>query len=414
MGRAVSVDVSPTAGVKLGGYLGRNSVSTGLHMPLEVNIVQISSNTNSVVWVAIDALAVNSKMRQAVVTALTSLGVSEENVVVVATHTHSAPASWAGTIHPVLPAEFSEAEAERIARLVATSLGSVRSQPIRLEVGQSEVTAVGTNRHDPSVQTDQSLQAVRVSARGGAPVAVIFDYACHPTVLGPDSLLCSPDWVGGTRQLLRERTLADLPVVFLPGASGDVSTRFTRREASPAEAERLGTLVGMSVLEALLEPEPADSSAVGIVRGTVLANTRRDFNDVAPPLLNEDDPLTNDRLTASFVEGVASQNAYLEARVQACMSIPYSIVNIGQWWWLNTPFEIGTGLSTRLLHGNPNSRFVGYADGYCGYLATRHQARAGHYEAQASFFDLRTTEQIITDIALAVDKTYKRGSVADA
>ena len=53
----------------------------------------------------------------------------------------------------------------------------------------------------------------------GSPIATVLHYACHPTVLGPENKLLSPDYPGHARRVV-EQTVGGL-CLFLQGSAGN-------------------------------------------------------------------------------------------------------------------------------------------------------------------------------------------------
>ncbi|MGB4136373.1 MAG: hypothetical protein WA971_07410, partial [Microbacterium sp.] len=189
---------------------------------------------------------------------------------------------------------------------------------------------------------------------------------------------------------------AHLPVVYLPGAAGDVSTRFTRRDQTPGEAERLGRVVGHSVATAVAEGAPVHAPGIDVTRRRFTARVRTSFADAesADPRA-EHASAAGGRVAQSRADGRHSRAAFEAADLPATMEIETTDVRIGDRRWLHAPFELASSLGQRLTADDPGLRYVGYADGYAGYLVDAATAHDGHYEAFASLFDLAETERIV-------------------
>jgi hypothetical protein len=86
-------------------------------------------------------------------------------------------------------------------------------------------------------------------------LAVLVNYACHPTTLAWENTLISPDFVGALREVVEAETLA--ACVFLQGASGDLGPR-EGFVGGPEVADRNGRQLGFAVLSGLMAlPPPA-------------------------------------------------------------------------------------------------------------------------------------------------------------
>src|SRR5690606_22755178 len=80
------------------------------------------------------------------------------------------------------------------------------------------------------------------------PIGTIVNYACHPTTLGWENRLISPDYVGEMRRVVEADTNA--PCLFLQGASGDLAPAEQYSEDT-ALADRYGAQLGHAVLATL-------------------------------------------------------------------------------------------------------------------------------------------------------------------
>jgi len=106
---------------------------------------------------------------------------------------------------------------------------------------------------------DQEVIVLRVDDLVGKPIAVLFNYGCHATVMGDANLMISADFPGAARHTL-ESLYPETVFMFCNGAAGDVSTRFTRRQASFDEVGRFGRILAGAVIKAMETAEPSESS----------------------------------------------------------------------------------------------------------------------------------------------------------
>ena len=81
--------------------------------------------------------------------------------------------------------------------------------------------------------------------------------ACHPTVLNGENLMLSADFPGALESCFADAEM----VAFVNGSCGDMSTRFTRRESSFAEMERMAQLAADQLKTLLNQPEPLSPGA---------------------------------------------------------------------------------------------------------------------------------------------------------
>jgi len=409
---ARAVVVTPRTGIGLSGYLDRTAAAHARLDHLEAGLIWIAGASGSapddgVLWVSIDALAVTARTRQAVVAAIgEATGIDTSRVVVVASHTHAGPGAWHEPIHPVFTDQFDDDE---LAHLAATIAGGVRglrddARPATLHWRSAAVSGVGGNRHRPDGPHDPSLGLLEIrDAATHQPIALVYDYACHPTVLGPDNTRWSADWVGAARRRVRDGLDGRLPVVFLQGCAGDASTRFHRRERGDAELARLGGLVADRILELLTaDAAPLEARPVRIDRTTLRLPVR---SDRAADIHRADDRIG--RGAASGHEGERCLEALAEADLPAELKLPVSIVTVGTRCWMHVPVEMCASYGLAIAAGREDVRVIGYSDAYAGYVADRRTYREGHYEALTSYFDEETSHRMMIECRAYLASVYE-------
>lgn len=448
---AASLDVTPPAGYPLDGYAAREGVADGVADPLRATVVWLSTAGDpGVAWLCLDAVAVSTDLVRRLAGAVP--GVPDERVVVCASHTHSGPSGWSGTIHPFLPAVRSPALVEA---LVAAVEGvALERRPVRASWCSPDAPGVGANRHRPDGPHD--ISAGVLALHGPEEIeALLVDYACHPTVLGPDNLSWSADWPGAAR-----RSLPGV-VGFLQGAAGDVSPRFVRRARDTTEATRLGDLLATPILRALPTAQPLPVLYPKTRQDTVPPPTARPLSDPAPRIgqdtvalpaarpVSDPGPCIRqgtaalpavafsgsgprirrgsvvlrvrgfpgrgevevrlaeardalgrdpgDRVAQSVVEGARGLAALGEAALPPVMELPISVVRLGGVAWAHVPVELFTTLAAQIRERSPFpvTRVVGYTDGYFGYVADAAAHAVGGYEALMSYFEAATGELLV-------------------
>jgi hypothetical protein len=175
------------------------------------------------------------------------------------THNHANPIMWDNWIG----GRPEDVQAYR-ASLPGAAAGAARAaklalRPVRTAAGVG-AAHIGRNRRqrvpdptdpgrtrmivgrDDAGTVDPAVTVVRFDELDGRPYAALLGYTCHPTTLGPDNRLHSPDYPGVAKAVVEASTGA--PCLFLQGAAGNVGPMegFT---GDVAVVERLGTILGL-------------------------------------------------------------------------------------------------------------------------------------------------------------------------
>jgi len=259
-----SVPFPVPPGTPLAGYAARVGTATGTLDQLTVSALALAAEGERLTLIAADLVAVDAGLATAVAGLLgggNGEGGPGGPLWLCASHTHAGPAGIVPRLHPSQPDQTDPALRHRFARACAEAASRAwgSAVPASLRVGRADAPGLAANRNDPAGPRDEAVTTLAAVDGSGRPVAVAVLFACHPTVLGAENLAVSADFPGALRRALGARLAAggEPPVVlFVNGAAGDVSTRFTRRAQDAAEVERIGTALAAAAQRALDTPRP--------------------------------------------------------------------------------------------------------------------------------------------------------------
>ena len=238
---ARAVDVTPPTGVALAGYggMGRRRLvpdllnrypyafwfkpSRGVHDPIVARALVLQSGPRRVLWIAVDLVGADPEMVTELRERLAAIGLQYDAVVLAASHTHSGPGGFSRSrLFGFLALDsFVPAVRERILRgMTEAAWDADRARvPARVGVGRGEVRDVIRSRVGQPL--DPEVGVLKVVRTDGRPIALLWNYAIHGTLLGKRNLLLSGDVTGAASQEL-ERALG-VPALYTNGAVGDVS-----------------------------------------------------------------------------------------------------------------------------------------------------------------------------------------------
>ncbi len=243
---AVAVgDITPPVGIyhRMWGAAAHDR-AMGVHRPLRASVMVFqerdaapSANTRQVVIALDHCLLGAPETEQLLQRVAHTTGVERESLLVTFSHTHAAGLMSLDRVElpggELIP-PYLEMLARRAGELTAEALGKLQDATIVFGQGRCSLAAHRDFWDDaagrfvcgfnPSGLADDTVLVARVTRDAdNQPLAVIVNYACHPTTLAWDNTLISPDYPGAMRETVEAAIGA--PCVFLQGASGELGPR---------------------------------------------------------------------------------------------------------------------------------------------------------------------------------------------
>lgn len=406
-------DITPPPGTELGGYAGYRPCS-GVHDPLYSKAVVLEQEGMRFALVVMDLLCVDEALYLRIADAVSDLGIEKQRLIVSAIHTHASPrgmipgegelAEVNSSGAPKDPAflDYMEAVIESVAVCCRRAAASLEHFEVRTARGA--LPQVGSERHTGAAPKGE-LTVVQCKTECGK-VLTVYNFPCHPTVMSAANLQVSADFVAGIEKLLD----GDM-AVFVNGAAGDVSTRFTRRESSFAECDRMGGLVAEQVRK-LIEKQPfvQPQPLKGAFRTVTLQARVVEAPELAQMRLEE--------LTAQWKaaqargEDAATVRTLKSYAEGAGLNLQFART-MGDLRWLHLPVTVFRfcGLDFASVPGELFSALqpegisiIGYANGYYRYLGGEDAYEAGYYEALAAIIARGEGEKLVKEILQLIQK----------
>jgi hypothetical protein len=132
---------------------------------------------------------------------------------------------------------------EQLIDCIIEAAGDV--QDARIGWGSKDVT-YNRNRHtkiEPKPR-ETELAVIRIDDSGGKPIAILVNFAAHPTNVPGEVLKFSADYPGSLKKTVEEGM--DTFCAFLQGAAGDMSCN---KPEDADDHEKFGVLLGREVIE---------------------------------------------------------------------------------------------------------------------------------------------------------------------
>jgi len=365
-------DITPPIGTPLAGYGARRAQpSTGTHDPTEARALIIDNGVEKIAFVSVDHLGFDHGMVERI------RGMSSEathilpdHILVMSSHTHSGGGAFmemlpllanvlAGKFDPRIRAFYEQRTAEAIIA------ASKNMKPARIAFGAGEARGISRFRSTwpPNGPVDPEVGVLRVdSVATGKPMAVLMNFAAHPTVLGAENMTFSADFVGYARNALERMVGGDVMAIFANGAQGTIAPHAFQGDDGWQRAENVGTILAAEVYKAIAMIKPQESVDIKLVRT----------------------PLTLKIVPTSVFPPTMSYPPSYESEINA-ISFDNRVAFVA------IPGELGSILNFQVkdrgkLLGFEKTFLLGLTNDALGYIITEDEYRHKTYESTISLF----------------------------
>lgn len=212
------------------------------------------------------------------------LGIAPSSVVVNASHCH-------GIVRGDLEPLVIQAVKDAMKNLVPVKAGAGIGREARISENRRLKMKDGTQvdmRRAYSMPRDEDVASVgpidpqigllRLDREDGKPLAVLYQFACHP-IMNPPSKGCSADYPGFASKVIEEALGGGAMAFFIQGCGGDINPVRYKEVTRPADAEPLGTMLGASVLSAARQIETKAAGALKVSNETISVPRAADYEN---------------------------------------------------------------------------------------------------------------------------------------
>jgi len=115
---------------------------------------------------------------------------------------------------------------------------------------------------------DPQIGLLRLDRQDGKPLAVLYNFACHP-IMNPPSTGSSADFPGFASKVIEEALGGGVIALFVQGCGGDINPVRYKDVQHPSRAEPLGHMLGLSVMRALQKIESKSGGDLRIINEVI-------------------------------------------------------------------------------------------------------------------------------------------------
>jgi hypothetical protein len=246
--------------------------------PLYAKALVLKDDSTTMVIVTVDAVAIagigtikNEYLANVRAQLQKDPGIPPEHVLINASHCH-------GVVCADVEQRTLQAVREAWKRVVPVTVGAGRGREDRVSQNRRLKLINGKEadvRHAYSLPPDEEVTGVgpidpeigilRLDRKTGGPLAVVYNFACHP-IQGVPSRGNTADLTGFASQAIEDSLGEGTTALFLQGCAGDINPAFYKDVDHPRDAELLGNRLALSTLKAVSKIRARDNGFLKVIR----------------------------------------------------------------------------------------------------------------------------------------------------
>jgi len=434
---AKSIDITPPAGLPMGGNVRDDDIARGVHDNLFCNVVLLEENGERICFINFDLLGITYETCEAIKNGIMKrAGIQPENVLICATHTHSGP-----DVLGIFREKIDEGIKKYLNEIIKKVVGEVALLPSELKdanlsIAKNNVYDLSFNRRlvmkdgtmkmnfeNPDIADvekeagpiDPELYALVISDTDNNTIAIVVNFTLHPAVLVGKDWLWSRDYINYLTNDLKKYLGNNTIVFFANGAEGNVNHinyKDKNQGRGFEEAERIGSSLANHVIEALKTKKPVSNIPFKCLSKKIKLPLREitkedvmwaekiieERGDFIPSLLDgvPDEIYAREILKLSKIE-----DKDIETEIQ--------VIRIGDTLIATLPGEVFVEFGLRIKKSSPfeNTMVFGLANDMIGYVPTEIAFSEGGYEiktAWSSKLDPKAGEILVSQITELIEK----------
>jgi hypothetical protein len=231
---AAAVDITPERSLWMAGFALRKEPSQGVALPLHAKALALRCGAQpAAVLVTVDLLGLTARITDRVAAAVERRhGVSRPNLLFNASHTHCGPVidEQLSVAYDLSPDQWTAIRAytaqleDQLIAVIGRALSRLRPAHVAYARGEAGFAANRRIKFTPDGPVDHSVPVLRVNTADGAPLAIVFGYACHNTTLQDGFVQYHGDYAGVAQALLESRH-PGATALFMIGCGADANPK---------------------------------------------------------------------------------------------------------------------------------------------------------------------------------------------
>lgn len=394
------IDITPPVGSYLQGHTARNKPSEKVHDPLYLKILSLNDGSKRTVFITADLVGFSEKFILDLEKLLKSERINPEECFISASHTHTGPFILEGNLwtrndtEKFLPQYLSMLKGKIIEGIKETIS---KEQEVEINYGKGIADIGIINRRkknqegrfemapNPEGPRDCEISVITFK-RENTPLAILFNYSCHPTTLSTDIYEISADYPGVAQKIVED--YYGCIALFTNGFCGDVRPAviegYKFKGGDFEDIERMGRVLGNSVIEIAEKSMRLDCEKIIFKKGKLQLPFDREY------LFKSAEEIENKFSTYRMLNERNYQiwKEYWIKNLEKGIKVPeyilcdVSIVKIGDIKIIGLGGEVAVEYGLKIKEKEKNAIVVGYCGVDIGYIPTKKIIKEGGYEAE--------------------------------
>jgi hypothetical protein len=369
------VKITPAAPIPMSGYGGRNDPFKGVHDDVFARVVVFSDGTARAAVISADVIGFSHEFHQDITGRIErETGIGSNFILLTAVHNHGGPDTMVYTRNPS-PEMRTYGEELKQMILGAVKEASQKLQPVRIGYGKTEclmninrraphpkgTIALGRNPYAPC---DHEAGVIRIETMKGDPLAIMVNWPCHGTVMGPRNYDITGDWPGAASRYIESTIGGEMIAPMVIGASGDINPiygphmDFHENSGYSFGVDQIGIDLGSRAIACAGEIKPLPGGSIRAMQRVISLPRKTDDSKLQQPDVKRADKL----------------------------DVRLSALKIGDIVFAGISGELFNEIGVRIRQLSPSSRtvVVTHCNGSSGYLVTDAAYAEGGYEANST------------------------------
>ena len=421
-------NVTPDYPVGLGGYSDAPSrVHTGVLDPVYAICIAATYGDEAVLTLVMDNCSAPANFTSSAATMISkATGVKEENIIITATHTHSAPSltggganntRYAGDLMAYLVVAAQNAMADLAPATISTGVKEIEGlnfdRNYIMSDGKYETKTEDLTYAEHCTVSDSRMMLVKFDREEKKDILLV-NWQAHPDHAHQNGYtMMSADYPGALRNYVMEET--EMHCAFIPGASGNqVPGSKIQSEKHGLKMNQYGKKLGEHAVEALEDLKQVGAEGISVTRKVVDTEVDHSLDHLAGKAAEAYRVFEQQGLEAGNAKALeyGINGAYharaIRDRKNMGATLPLTLYawRIGDVGFISGMYEMFSDAS---LYIRENSSFenVMICQGNNSYVASEWAFEHGTYEAITGYYAKGTAEKLAQEFVSLLETVKK-------